>query len=400
MSPAPEPQSAEPDEPRTPAGSGGSGPADGEARAGRLGWEAEEGEPAILVDEEWFQDVLDRLEAAEDRIRLQAMTFEGDETGWAVAHRLVDAARRGVDVTAVVDAFTDHYVSDTPADDPAVADEVASTREMMARMEEAGVDVVRTRPFGPLGVFVLARNHKKAVVVDDRVYLGGVNFSDHNRSWHDFLLRLDDPGLADQVAGVVEETTQGREPHRAYPSGLVTNHRVWEAFRALLEGVGDQVVVSSPYLADTHMCRRLEAAADRGVDVEVLTLDENNLAVFNRVSPYVHERLRRAGADVRYYETFSHAKFLLADRERALVGSSNFGLDSLCCKDEIGLVVDDPATVARLDDRLRRQADLRPYRGRPSRTRYALAGVAAHAVEAFLRAYGSLVTSFSHVLRR
>lgn len=34
------------------------------------------------------------------------------------------------------------------------------------------------------------RNHKKIVVIDNTVYVGGLNFSDHNFSWHDMMVRF------------------------------------------------------------------------------------------------------------------------------------------------------------------------------------------------------------------
>ena len=48
-------------------------------------------------------------------------------------------------------------------------------------------------PFGFSPRGWLTRNHKKLIVIDDRItYIGGINFSEHNAAWHDMMLRIDD----------------------------------------------------------------------------------------------------------------------------------------------------------------------------------------------------------------
>lgn len=358
------------------------------------------GEPEILVGDAFPQDLYARIQDATDRLLVQFMTFEGDEAGWALTERLVDARQRGVDVHVAIDAYTDRYVSDTPTHHPDVQDEVDATKRMIEALREAGIPVTRTRPYGPFDVFFLVRNHKKIVVTDEACYLGGVNISDHNYAWHDFMLRFDDEQLADQCARIFHETTQGEEHDRAYETGLVTNRRLEDAFERLIDHAEERLTLSSPYLADTQTMRWLIRKAREGVDVTVLTLDENNIDVFNHVTPYIHERLRRAGVDVYTYASFSHAKFLLVDDAYALVGSTNFGLDSFLCKDEIGIVLHDPYTVRRLRERLvQDQRDhLHPHPEGPRGLPYATSLLVAYLMEGALRVYGAIVPPFSHVL--
>lgn len=354
----------------------------------------------VLVGDEFPRDLYERVEAATDRVLVQFMTYEGDDAGWALTQRLLDARRRGVDVHAIIDTYTDRYVSDTPSDHPEVQEEVQATQRMIQTLQDAGIPVTRTRPYGPLDIFFLVRNHKKIVVVDEACYLGGINVSDHNYAWHDFMIRLDDSRLADQCASIFHATTQGDEPDLSLATGLVTNRRVEDAFKHLLDKATDRLVLSSPYLADAQIARWLVDKARQGLHVTVLTLAENNIQVFNHVTPYIHERLQNAGVDVRTYKTFSHAKFLIADDTYSLVGSTNFGLDSFLCKDEIAIMLEDPAVATKLSERLvdDQRKHLEPDPTDPSRLEYGVSAVLAHLVEGFLRAYGTLVPPFSHVL--
>lgn len=305
----------------------------------------------VLVDDEFVEDLLQRLETAKERVLVQFMTFEGDQAGWTVADALIDAAEQGMDTRVLIDAYTDHFVSDTWYKDQSVADEVESTREMIEAMGQAGVQVKRTRPFGTANWLLFARNHRKIVVIDGTSYLGGTNISDHNFAWHDFMVRFDHPGLARDCADVFDHTWHGQEVDRSYPTGLVTGRSLETAFHDLVQEANQEVILSSPYAADLQLVRLL-SELDPSVRRVFMTLEENNIAGVDAVTPYVHEKLVQADVEVRYYPDFSHAKFLLVDGKAAIVGSSNFNLDSFRVKDEIGLVLRHEPSVKRLRDRL------------------------------------------------
>ncbi|HSD28077.1 MAG TPA: phospholipase D-like domain-containing protein, partial [Vicinamibacteria bacterium] len=127
---------------------------------------------------------------ARDRVYVQALTFEGDAAGRDVAASL--AASRAGDRRVLVDRFTKHVVSDhlvwLPGNllDRRLREEVRATDRMQRDLERAGVSWRFVSPLGPLLLRAPFRNHKKLVLVDDRVaYVGGINFSDHNFAWRD-----------------------------------------------------------------------------------------------------------------------------------------------------------------------------------------------------------------------
>jgi len=62
--------------------------------------------------------------------------------------------------------------------------------------------------------------------------------------------------------------------------------------------------------------------------------------------PYIWSRLARAGVELRTYPDFFHARFLLADDDKLLVGSSNFSRHSFRCNQEICLLITDAEFIA------------------------------------------------------
>lgn len=350
-----------------------------EPRAGRRA--------AVLSTDEFVAELLTALDAARTRISIQLMTFDGDAAGHAVTDRLIRAAERGVTTRVLVDCFAHRVVSDRPISDPSVAGEYRAGLVMYERLAAAGVSLRFTNPNGPRSIYALARNHKKLFVIDDVVYLGGINVSDHNFSWHDLMIRVVDEDIRRAVIQDFDVTYSGRRQRVDRP--IVTNEALEATFDRLVAGARERVIVVSPYSLDRALVDRLERSS--APSRTVVTLADNNFRFLRWITPYLAARLRAAGVHVAAYERFSHAKVLIAD-DRLLVGSSNFGRHSFWCDQEIGLVVDDPSLVEAVVDLLlgdpeARRVDLPPT----GPGRWALGWLLSALMDGFLRAYRRFV---------
>ena len=310
----------------------------------------------LLDNAEFVEDLHEALCTAERRVLVQVMTFDGDASGLAVADLMAEAASRGVDVRLLVDCFALRYVSDRPAKDPEVRAEAAETAAMFERLRAAGVPVTFTQPWGPVLLFGLSRNHKKLYVVDDHAYLGGINISDHNFAWRDFMVRVDDPV-------VVERARRGLRLHRAgrrqsLDGPVITNAAIEPAFNDIVAGAARSLVLASPYSLDVGIVELLAQA--EAPSKTVVTAQSNNFRWLRAAEPYLWERLARSGVELRTYPDFFHARFLLADDDKLLVGSSNFSRHSFRCNQEVCLLITDTEFIA--DFKARMLADTEPLR--------------------------------------
>ena len=294
----------------------------------------------VLTTNSFIDELHQSLKAADRSIAIQLMTFDGDEAGQPVADLLVAAVRRGVDVRLLIDSFALRFVSDREATRPEVRAEFEATLAMYDRLQDEGVALRFTHPNGPFRIFSVARNHKKLFLVDDVAFVGGINVSDHNFAWHDFMVRLDDPTLCQALSDDFDATFGGRRQLVRGP--IVTNRALEDTFDELVSTATERVVVASPYAVDRRLAALLEQAP--APDKHVIVTVENNFRYLQLITPYVIDRLSRAGAGLLTYRKFSHAKFVLADG-RLLIGSSNFGRHSFWCNQEVGVVIDDPAFV-------------------------------------------------------
>ena len=300
------------------------------------------------------------IAAAKRRVLVQAMSFEGDRAGWAVA----DAIGSGLaaDRRILVDDYTRVNINDRSVRtgrsrrDPALQAEVAATDAMFRGLVSAGVRVRVTNPIAPFGLNYPCRNHKKLIVADDIAYVGGINFSDHNFAWPDLMLRLEGRAAADFLADDFSRTSQGRGAPAAADFGGVhlaaldgrSNH---EGFGDIFELIGrarSEIVVLSPYLT-APFTNALGAAARAGVAVRVLTPWPNNKPIVRNALLWAARRHR---LELVYQPVMSHLKGILIDGEHLVLGSSNFDFASLAAEEEFLAIVSDPAVIADFEVRV------------------------------------------------
>ena len=294
------------------------------------------------------------IAAARRRVLVQAMSFEGDSAGLAVARALTDS--QAGDRRVLVDDYTRLNVNDTSVRSwtgrraAAVREEVAETATMFRGLVGAGVPVRVTNRVGPFGAGYPARNHKKLVVADDVAYLGGINFCEHNYAWHDFMLRLEGVETANFLADDFAATFESRVRPGRLDLGALTllsldgrSNREGSAplYRALAEAKRE-ITVLSPYLT-FPFTDHLAAARRRGVAVRLITpWASNKILVRNALL----RAAGRGGFETRLLPRMSHLKALLIDDETLVVGSANFDFVSLAAEEELIAVISAPSLIA------------------------------------------------------
>jgi cardiolipin synthase len=310
---------------------------------------------------EFVAALRDALRDCRSTLWVQFSTFEGDTSGEQLAAMLLEHAARGVDVRLMVDCYTDVIVNDIVPflvhRRRELRGERARTAALLQRLARGGVAVRRTAPAGRFGRYILFRDHRKMVVIDGTTaFVGGLNVSDHNYGWHDFMVRVDGP-LVEDVAADFAATWDGRTAplHRSQDGDFVLNHTparpsIADEIVRMVESAERSIVVESPSLLGGPLERALAAAAARGVDVTLVAPARHNRWIFRRWVRATHRHLARAGVRTYGYRGtagMTHAKLLIAD-DRATFGSYNFFELEALTQRELNVFTGDPALVSAL----------------------------------------------------
>ena len=271
--------------------------------------------------------------AAQESVFIQTFALEGDAIGKELAEALLVSTAK--DKRILADSFTRIVLSDqlrcAPSNlfDPKLKQEARETKLMRAQLESFGIAIKFTNPYGASPRKFLSRNHKKLIVIDNRTaYIGGINFSEHNAAWHDMMFRIDDLDAVGFLHGDFVSTWDGRErpgQRNCESVELLTldghdNRHTFQRVLKLIDRAERSIFVESPYITFPFY-ERLREAALRGVQVKVVTPEQNNWRLFRN---YARLESARSGIDLRLYRGMSHLKAMLIDEEYLVGGSSNF----------------------------------------------------------------------------
>lgn len=305
----------------------------------------------------WERAVGD-IAAARRRVLIQAMTFEGDRAGSTVAAAI--AASAAADRRVLVDDYSRHVINDRflkLSRDPALHAEAAATWEMFAALGAAGVGVRVTNPMHGNWLRYPLRNHKKLLVLDDTAWLGGINFSDHNFAWHDMMLRITDPAVANWLAETFAADWSGRPQARQgdFGRGLdllnldgLTNPARFEPLLALFASARQRIEVISAYPTFPFV-EAIAAVAARGIPATIYTPRPNNKPI---VRDYLLAQAARSGIAVRLLPEMTHIKAALIDGETFVAGSSNFDFVSYRTSADYVAVIRDPTVIEQAETHL------------------------------------------------
>lgn len=310
-----------------------------------------------------FEALENDIRSARHSINIQYYIFEDDNLGRRLRDLLIEKARQGVKVRLIYDHVGSFHVRS----------------KFFREMRDAGVEVYPffRVTFRILGSRLNWRNHRKIVVIDNRVaYIGGMNVADRYIDggsfgrWRDTHLRVEGPGAqAMQYSFAVDWNFMGQpliadDPRAtAQLSGddgvqLVTAgptnqwSNVELMFHHAIANARERVYIQTPYFIPTEgLFKALITASLSGVDVRVMIPLHPDSAILRYASfSYVTECLR-AGVKIYFYlPGMLHSKVLIIDSEVTSVGSTNFDFRSFEHNFEANLFIYSSAFNKRMTD--------------------------------------------------
>jgi cardiolipin synthase len=295
-----------------------------------------------LVDgDQTFPAMLEAIEGARRSVALASYIFHGNGIGERFVEALVRAQRRGVAVRVLIDDVSCRFAW-SPAS---------------SKLRKAGVPVgVFNPPVVPARVNALnLRNHRKILVVDGTLgFTGGMNIDrrywGRQRVFHDIHFRIRGPVVAHLMEVFADDwqftTREALRGEAWFPELSAAGHSLargieagpdqsFERLRwAYLGGIINakrSVRICTPYfLPDLSLITALDAAALRGVEVDIILPQETDL-------PHVHwaaihqlwQVLERGCRVWMRPGAFDHSKLMVVDAAWSLIGSGNWDARSL-----------------------------------------------------------------------
>jgi cardiolipin synthase A/B len=312
----------------------------------------------LFNGEEAYPAMIQAIDEAQKSICLSTYIFDWDETGLRFSKSLVDAKKRGVKIWVLVDAFGERY-----------------SHPRISRL--LGAQSIPFARFLPLSFSVNSlhlnlRNHRKLLIVDGQTaFTGGMNIrgrhfsNDKNQkeAITDIHFKIEGPVLLELQEVFFEDwyfTTREPLPWGAHnhenPAGSSLCRAIsggpnedfekinWILFGALAWSQKRIQIMTPYFVPDPSMITALNTAALRGVTVEVVLPEVNNLLFVHWATRALLGEMLPNGIKVYYQPApFSHSKLFIVDESYTLIGSSNWDARSFRLNFELDLEVYDPA---------------------------------------------------------
>ncbi len=196
--------------------------------------------------------------------------------------------------------------------------------------------------------------HEKSIVVDGKaVLIATFNLCEkYFTVTRDYGVILREPAKVAQVAeGFQADWDERKDWHPSEDSGLIwSNNNSRKAMSMFMDSARHSLDIQHPKFVDTTILDRILAAADRGVKVRVLCGGRHGISEWDILDTFSSLRvLHRAGIKVHKQKNLRlHAKLLLADQDRALIGSMNIDRSAFDLRRELGTHISDPGAMTRL----------------------------------------------------
>lgn len=311
----------------------------------------------LFNGENAFPAMIEAINNAQSTVYLATYIFESRGVGYKIIKALAAAVERGVKVRVLIDGIGGWY----------------SLSRASRLLKKKGVVVEHFLPPGlmPPSLHINLRNHRKLLVVDGRLaFTGGMNIRTKHlattASWRSRILDvhflLTGPVVAQFERVFIHDwlfcCEELLEPSVVTPASAAENTALC---RVLIDGPNEDLdclawvlvgaialaqrsikIITPYFIPSRELTVALQTAALRGVEVNIIVPECNNLPFVKWASTHSLGALLHTGVNVLFFQgPFLHSKIFMVDDQYLQVGSYNLDPRSLRLNFEIAVEVYD-----------------------------------------------------------
>ncbi len=283
----------------------------------------------IVLPDDTSKPILKILAEAKSSLRIKMFVFSDP----GLLGSVIDAHKRGVNVRVMLN--------------PLRRSGEAENEDTRKRLKKAGIDVIDTNPAFDV-------THEKSLVVDDELALvQSLNWEVKNLTeTRDFGVLTAHRHEVEEVAACFDADWKRKKFDPGEDSHLIwCNLNGRNRIAEFIDSAKKSLFLQNERYQDEVIIERLVRAASRGVKIHVLARPAHTLKSAKLVEGVEGLRiLRDIGAKVHKLKGLKlHAKMMLADGKRAIIGSINLAPGSFDSRRELAIQVDDHHVTKRLN---------------------------------------------------
>ncbi len=207
------------------------------------------------------------------------------------------------------------------------------------KLEAADIDLQNPNPDFKL-------THQKTFLIDNqKAIIMTFNLTKTAfKNERNFALVTDDPAVVHEISDVFTGDRENKKIGVKHPDLLWSPNNSRAKILDFIKGAHSEIDIYAQDITDYQMIGELAKAAHAGKKIKIVMSPPKSGN--NRKMDY----LKRAGAQVRFSENLIiHAKVIMVDHDRAIIGSINLTEPSMNDNRELSIVTRDPKVVGELE---------------------------------------------------
>lgn len=323
---------------------------------------AAEGVQLVYSGTDFFEKLIELIRNAKTILHFQTYIFDQDQTGSQIADELKVAAKRGVKIYMLLDAFGSKDLS----------------HQFIADIKKSGVHIRFFAPFfSKNSINIGRRMHHKVVVADDQIALiGGINISDKYRGsatikpWLDYAI-LVKGGVCEKASKICSDIlnkqfifsikfSRAIQPASKTLVRFRQNDRLRRRrqiskgyLQAIKNAKTSVFFISSYFLPGRRILKALKKAARRGVQITIILSAHSDIILFGKATSHLYTYLLKQGITIyEWQDSVLHGKIAMIDEQWVTIGSFNLNSLSALSSIELNVEVLDTGLVQELKQHL------------------------------------------------
>ncbi|MEI9981019.1 MAG: phospholipase D-like domain-containing protein [Edaphobacter sp.] len=282
----------------------------------------------IVLPDDSAQPLLDAIASATKSIRIKMFVFSDP----SLLRAVIEAHKRGVAVRIMLN--------------PARRNGKEENAESRKALDAAGIKVLDSNPEFDL-------THEKSMVIDDTVaFVQSLNWETENlTSTRDYAIATTHKHEVDEIAQCFDADWT-----RSKFDGTAQKHLIWcigngrQRLGELIDGAKHTLWLQNERYQDPVIIEHLIRAHSRGVKVRLMARPPHKLKKDKLIEGVSGLRsLQDIGVKIHKLKHIKlHAKLILADEARAIIGSINLAPGSFDSRRELAIEVDDSHIIERI----------------------------------------------------
>jgi cardiolipin synthase len=287
----------------------------------------------IVLPDDSAKPILDAIAGAKKSIRIKMFVFSDP----SLLNAVLDAHKRGVDVRIMLN--------------PARRDGKEENSYCRKIFLDAGIKVIDSNPAFDL-------THEKSMVIDDSTaFVQSLNWETENlTTTRDYAVVTSHKHEVDEVMQCFDadwDRTKFDTGDQSHLIWCIGNGR--QRLGQLIDGARHTLWLQNERYQDPTIIEHLVRAHSRGVKIHIMARPPHKLKKDKLIEGVSGLRiLQDIGVKIHKLKHIKlHAKLLLADDARAIIGSINLAPGSFDSRRELAIAVDDPEIIVRIRETLK-----------------------------------------------